>query len=197
MGLWTFDADLRILASNLTWMFQHGSRLFTARFFGLFLSVFTDSAIGSELRREGLWETFIFSEGRNVLTAIRIEQCVTPSTDLDLLLALIPDQEHCQRAEMQRSKGRMEIRTDCRIRRSPIKSKMVLSGNLDDGFSGMFQVSYGPPKLPGRENIAETQFRSHWLSKCPMDMKPGDMRLSNGIIVNVPEDKKAHDSEED
>ncbi len=145
-------------------------------------------------RKSGLWEVTLHKDSVSTKESITLLQCSNASTEIDLLFSIVPDQEHCKTPNIKRdSKTSTTIQTQCRINKTQVESTMALTGNFDSVYQGSFSVSYGKPTI--KQAIKAVFFEAHWLGECPAEMAPGTMRLSNGIIVNVIEDKQMHEIE--
>jgi hypothetical protein len=145
-------------------------------------------------RKPGLWEVSLHKGSVSISDLITVQQCSSAITEPYLLFSIVPDQEHCKSPKIKRFKnGKTNILTQCRVNKVTVKSTMSLTGNFSSSYQGSFSLSYSKPTT--KQSIKALFFDARWLGECPLEMTPGTMRLSNGIIVNVIKDKKAHEIE--
>jgi hypothetical protein len=149
-------------------------------------------AQGVPTRKPGLWEvTLLAPEGAPAQRPIAVKQCTDKAHDAEVLLSVAPGQENCKRPQVRREKGRYHIETACAVHDVPVHTRFELSGNLQSRYQGHYEVRYEKTFRPGSQTRTESRrFEGRWLSACTADMKPGDMTLPNGVMVNV---LKSHD----
>lgn len=164
----------------------------------LILSIFLlDSTVHAQdafLRKTGLWEVQLLKDSISTKDSITIQQCSNTDVEPYLLFSIVPDQEHCSSPKIKRIKnGGLNIQTHCRVNKVKVNSSMALMGNFSSNYQGSVKVEFGKKLL--KQAVKELFFNARWLGECPLEMVPGTMRLSNGIIVNVMEAKMAHERE--
>ncbi|WP_415163087.1 DUF3617 domain-containing protein [Ottowia sp.] len=150
------------------------------------------SAWANELpaRRQGLWEITLQDPAGKAPRPVTVQQCTDQASDARVLLSVAPGQESCRRPSVQRGKGSYRVDTACAVHDVPVATRFEFSGDLRMRYQGQYEVRYGKGPRPPESR----RFEGRWLGKCPADMRPGDTRLPNGIIVNV---LKTHDHDHD
>lgn len=147
-----------------------------------------------EWRKAGLWEVSIRKDGESVMRAVKVQQCSDAASEPDVLLSILPGQEHCEPLEVVRSSTGMVIKTHCEVHDIKVDSQMTMSGNFGAAYRGKFNVRYASGSVPAPQ-VGDVLFEARWIGPCAPSQRPGDMVLSNGITVNVLKDKKAHEGE--
>ena len=145
-------------------------------------------------RKAGLWEVDLWKDGEDATRAVRVQQCTDARSEPDVLLSIVPGQEHCAPLKMSRSPKRRVINTQCQVHGTPVKAQLTMDGDFAVSYRGNFNVQYLAQSVASSP-AGTTLFQARWIGPCRSGMVPGDMVLSNGITVNVLKDKKARDSE--
>lgn len=137
-----------------------------------------------KVRAPGLWEVKLHRD--SPLAPIRIEQCSAAASEPEILLSIVPGQEHCEPPRLRPAPGKLVIETHCRVHGKRVDATLTLEGDRRSAYSGSFRVE---------ERI--TRFDARHLGDCRPGMKAGDMVLSNGIVVNVLRDNAARREHKD
>lgn len=145
-------------------------------------------------RKAGLWDVSIRKDGESVMRAVRVRQCSDAKSEPDVLLSIMPGQEHCAPLKVTHSSAGMVIHTHCEVHGTNVDAQMAMTGDFGAAYRGRFSVHYASGSIPAPQT-GDMLFDATWLGPCISGMAPGDMVLSNGITVNVLRDKKAHESE--
>jgi hypothetical protein len=143
-------------------------------------------------RKPGLWEVAIWKEGETSERAVKVQQCTDGKSEPDVLLSIVPGQEHCAPMKTVLSSKRREIKTQCLVHSLTVKAQLTMNGDFSAAYSGKVRVQYVPQSAAAPAN---TVFEAKWIGPCRSGMVSGDMVLSNGITVNVLKDKLARESE--
>lgn len=147
-----------------------------------------------EWRKAGLWDVSIRKDGESAMRAVKVQQCSDAASEPDVLLSILPGQEHCAPLDVVRSSAGMVIQTHCEVHDIKVDSHMTMSGDFGVAYRGRFNVHYASGPVPAPQT-GDVLFEASWVGPCTPGMRPGDMVLSNGITVNVLKDKKAHENE--
>lgn len=144
-------------------------------------------------RKPGLWEVTLAAHaaqgpGSAMQPEVTVRQCTSAAVEPVMLLALLPAHENCSRTQVTRRSGQgggHEIATTCSTHQSPVQGRMELWGDLRSVYAGTFSVHF--PQAP-QNNVGPVRFQGRWLGPCGAGQRAGDMRLPNGITVNVADD---------
>lgn len=129
-------------------------------------------------RKPGLWSVTLLSERAAPVTAI---QCTDKAHDTRILLSVAAGQENCRAPRVSREKDGYHLDMMCSVHGASLMSRFVLSGDFKSKYYGHFNLDAPPDKY---RNTPQ-HFEGQWLGECPSGMKPGDVKLPNGIIINV------------
>lgn len=134
-------------------------------------------------RKPGLWEIKTTIEGRG--RAITVKQCIDAATDVMLQSSTGPlAAQACSGREVKKSDGGMTIESRCTFNGKPASARAVVSGSFEGAYT--MTVTADGKDLPATKMTMEGK----WLGPCAADQKPGDVVMSNGVKVNVPELQK-------
>ena len=150
--------------------------------FGLLFAVHA-AADDTPARKAGLWEIKTTIGGRG--HAITVKQCVDAATDQMLQSSTGPlAAQACTGREVKKSDTGMTIDSRCSFNGKPASARAVVTGSFDSAYT--MTVTADGKDLPATEMTMEGK----WLGACAADQKPGDVVMSNGVKVNVPELQK-------
>ncbi len=137
------------------------------------------------VRTAGLWEITLTST--DATRPAVVQQCTTAEIDMAMLLALVPGQEHCTVRPAPMGSSGVLLQTQCRVHESLIRARISIQGDFRQNFSAHYVVrvaGHVAGQAPGR-GTNEGDLHGKFLGPCPEGAKPGDTRLSNGIVVHV------------
>ena len=149
----------------------------------------TVGAQQAPLRQPGLWEIVLRSSVGTVIRPVTVSQCSTADQEPAVLLSIMPGQEVCKPAQIKKTKDGYTIVTVCKVHDAGQTSTMDIKTVSAHRYTGKFAVKYDDPKLNQSQGIKLDVFDATWIGPCPDGWKAGDMRLSNGVKVNVLDDK--------
>lgn len=160
------------------------------------LMVVTQASLaqGFPVRKPGLWEISIRSEGEEQARSIKVLQCTDRTTDAVTLMSIAPGQENCRSARTEKQKaGGYRIRTSCFVHEQRVETVMQLKGDLSSRYEGRLETRY--PTMPAQQP-GPKRFEGQWTGDCRTGMRPGDMLLPNGVTVNVVDDRKRAETQD-
>lgn len=139
-------------------------------------------------RTPGLWEIRVTPPSRPPRRArpVVTHECTAPEVDAQMLLAIAPGHEGCALPDVRRAGAEWRVQSSCEVHGNRIDTRFTLAGDFVHGYAGTFVVRYPdacPPASPDCRD--EKEFRARYLGECPADLRPGEMRLPNGIVVHV------------
>ena len=135
-------------------------------------------------RKPGLWEVKTSIEGSP--RALTVQQCVDASTDQMLQSSAGPfSAAACPDREVKKSDASMSIDSRCSLGGKPATAHAVVAGSFDSAYT-MTVTSEG-----GGLPAVKMTIDSKWLGACAADQKPGDVIMSGGVKINVPELQKS------
>jgi hypothetical protein len=134
-------------------------------------------------RKPGLWE--VKTSIANAKAPPRVvQQCIDPTTDLMLQSVAGPfNPATCEQSNVQHEAGMTTIDFKCTVAGKPATAHSVTSGSLDSAYT--MTVTAQGEGLPNGKMVMTMDGK--WLGPCTADQKPGDVILSNGVKINVPE----------
>ena len=149
---------------------------------GLFFAAHA-SADDAPARKAGLWKIKTTIEGRG--RTVTVQQCIDASTDQMLQSSTGPlAAQACPTREVKKSDTGLTIVSRCNFNGKPASASAVVSGSFDSAYT--MTVTAEGSDLPATRMTMEGK----WLGACTADQKPGDVIMSNGVKVNVPELQK-------
>jgi hypothetical protein len=137
-------------------------------------------------RKPGLWQVKT-SIGSSNGAARVIQQCIDATTDQMMQSSAGPFAPAvCPGLDVQQSENSITIDSTCAIGGKPATAHAVVTGSFDSAYT-MTVTSQGPD-IPDGKMIMTIDAK--WLGRCAADQKPGDIIMSNGMKINVPEMQK-------
>lgn len=139
------------------------------------------SAQASELppRKAGLWEITTTIEKPQALPAMTTKMCLDRATDRELMeYGLKLSDDKCKTTTTRRDSKTLLINVDCTSAGSPTKTKAVISGDFQSGYTMRLQGS------SDEGEVLMTQAATWKGASCP-GMKAGDISMFGGVKVNV------------
>ncbi|WP_460480062.1 DUF3617 domain-containing protein [Comamonas humi] len=134
-------------------------------------------------RKPGLWEVAIAGGQGAASRPVTVQQCTDRASDAQVLLSIVPGQEHCDAPTVHRQGRRYRIENQCAVHGRRLNLQMELSGDLGARYEGSYEVL--PERTAGGPPAEARRFEARWLGECRAGMQPGDMVLPNGITVQV------------
>lgn len=149
-------------------------------------------------RKPGLWEVTVRSEGLVLSPQGQakpqpqtVQMCTNAQSEPVMLFAIVAGQENCSEVRSQRRSrqagGGYALQTVCHVHGTRVDTQMELQGDLQSAYSGAFETKVPANPMANKGRMA---FEGRWLGECTAGQRPGDMRLPNGITVNVVDDRK-------
>jgi hypothetical protein len=145
-------------------------------------------ALSAELpsRKPGLWEVKTSVENVNAPARV-IRQCIDAATDQMLQSIAGPfNPASCPEPNVQSSANSTTIEFKCAVGGKPATAHSLITGSLDSAYT-MTVTAQSDASAPGRMTMT---MEGKWLGACAADQKPGDIVLSDGTKMNVPELQK-------
>jgi hypothetical protein len=142
-------------------------------------------ALAAELpsRKPGLWQVKISIGNSNVPAAV-IKQCIDATTDQMMQSSAGPfAPAACPERYVQRSENSTTIDSSCVLDGKPATAHSVITGSFDSAYR-MTVTSQRPDIPDGKMTMT---MDAKWLGPCAADQKPGDVIMSNGTKINIPE----------
>jgi hypothetical protein len=149
--------------------------------------IYLSNAPAAELpsRKPGLWEVRTTIGNSNIPRLI--QQCIDASTDQMLQSNAGPfAASTCREREVERSGNSVIIDSTCTMGGKAATSQAVVTGNFDSQYT--MTVTSQSEELPGGKMTMTMEAK--WLGPCAADQKPGDVIMSNGVKINIPEMQK-------
>ena len=145
-------------------------------------------AFSAELpsRKPGLWEVKTSIENVNAPARI-VKQCIDAATDQMLQSIAGPfNPASCPERNVQSSANSTTIDFKCTVGGKPATAHSLITGSLDSAYT-LIVTSRSDEIAGGGMTMT---MEGKWLGACAADQKPGDIVMSNGVKINVPELQK-------
>ncbi|WP_298105090.1 DUF3617 family protein [Bradyrhizobium sp.] len=145
------------------------------------LFVVQAAADDAPARKAGLWEIKTTIGGH----AVTVKQCIDAATDRMLQSSTGPlSAQACPSRQVSKSDSGFTIESRCSFNGKPASARAVVTGSFDSAYT--MTVTAEGKDLPA----ARMTMEGKWLGACAADQKPGDVIMSNGVKVNVPDLQK-------
>ncbi len=127
-------------------------------------------------RKAGLWEVTTEMAGAAGRT-MKSRHCVDAKTDEQAQRQAVDagQDSRCQQRAVKQGAGIFEAEYTCENKRGKSEGKMKWTGDFNSRYTMTNQVRFDPP-LHGRSEASMT-LQGQWLGACPVDMKPGEVRM--------------------
>ncbi len=137
-------------------------------------------------RKPGLWQVRTSIGGSNFPAPV-IKQCIDATTDQMMQSSAGPfAPAACPERDVQRSEDSITIDSTCLLDGKPATAHSVITGSFDSAYT--MTVTSQRPDLP--DGKMTMTMDAKWLGPCAADQKPGDIIMSNGMKINIPETEK-------
>jgi hypothetical protein len=135
-------------------------------------------------RKAGLWEGSMQVTGMPVPGGMASRQCVDAKTDAEMQRKGMSGgrDSQCRQTSIKRSAGQIEIQTDCTSSEGKSHIVSTLTGDFQNRYRMENKMSFDPPRQGMSE--AHMTMEAKYMGACPPDMKPGDIRMANGMTMN-------------
>jgi hypothetical protein len=134
-------------------------------------------------RKPGLWEVKTIIDNSSATPRV-VQQCIDGATDVMLQSVAGPfNPATCERAHVQHAADATTIDFKCTVAGKPATAHSVATGSLDSAYT--MTVTAQSESLPNGRMVMTMDGK--WLGPCAADQKPGDVILSNGMKINIPE----------
>jgi hypothetical protein len=135
-------------------------------------------------RKAGLWEITMTVEKPKGMPAITSKTCIDQATDREMMDYALKMSGTCKSLTVKREGKSLVIDSDCTFAGKQTKSRTVLTGDLQSGYSSRTEgtMDDGDGKKPRATLVTQT---ATWKSAdCP-GMKPGDITMFGGVRLNI------------
>jgi len=151
--------------------------------------IFTIPALATELpsRKPGLWQVTTSIENSSAPARV-IRQCIDAGTDQMLQSNAGPfAPAACPAREVRSAANSVTIDSTCTVAGKTATAHAVATGSFDSAYT--MTVTSQSEEIPGGKMVMTMEAK--WLGACAADQKPGDIVMSNGMKINVPELQKS------
>jgi Protein of unknown function (DUF3617) len=136
-------------------------------------------------RKPGLWQVKTIGDG-NAPEQL-IQQCIDAATDQMMQSSAGPfSPAACPGRDVQRSENSFTIDSTCTVGGKAATAHSVVTGSFDSAYT--MTVTAQSEQIPAGKMVMTMEAK--WLGPCAADQKPGDIVMSNGMKINVPEMQK-------
>jgi len=154
----------------------------------ILVMIFTIPVLAAELpsRKPGLWQVTTSIENSGAPVRV-IQQCIDASTDQMLQSNAGPfAPAACPGREVRSTGDSLTIDSTCMVAGKTATAHAVATGSFDSAYT--MTVTSQSEEIPGGKMVMTMEAK--WLGACAADQKPGDIVMSNGMKINVPELQK-------
>lgn len=142
-------------------------------------------------RKPGLWQVTTSIENSSAPVRV-VQQCIDAATDQMMQSSAGPfAPAACPTREVQSSANSTTIDSTCLLGGGTATAHAVISGSFDSSYT--MTVVAQSEDIPGGKMVMTMEGK--WLGACLADQKPGDIVMSNGVKINLPELLKRSTSE--
>jgi Protein of unknown function (DUF3617) len=135
-------------------------------------------------RKPGLWQVKTSIGSGNAPSQV-VRQCIDAATDQMMQSSTGPFAPAvCPQRDVQRSENSITIDSACMLDGKPATVHAVITGSFDSAYA--MTVTSQSADIPNMTMTIDAK----WLGPCAADQKPGDVIMSNGMKINVPEMEK-------
>ena len=136
-------------------------------------------------RRPGLWEIAI-GTGQGP-TSHKMSQCIDKETDAKLQENVMAGpggaSQKCSKNELKPISGGYQIHSECEFAGTTATSNGTFLGDFNSEYKADISITYSPPIFG--QGAGKVTMNGKWLGECPSNMKPGDMKMPNGKMLNL------------
>ena len=136
-------------------------------------------------RKAGLWEITV-SGSISAPTSTR--QCVDAASDAATSLygAQLSNSQCSESAFLRQPDGSWKFHRMCDMGSGGMVTlDGTISGDFDNQYSVDFNSTTTGAEVPQMNRNEKITVKGKWVGACPADMKPGDMELPNGTVINM------------
>jgi hypothetical protein len=154
---------------------------------GLLLAQLGTAQAAEQLsRKPGLWEVTTTLDNSSVPPRV-VKQCIDAATDeLSQSIAGPFSAAVCPQRKVQRGADATTVDSTCSIAGKPASAHAVITGSFDSSYT--MKVAAEGALLPGGK--MGMTMEGKWLGPCAADQRPGDIIMSNGATINIPDMQK-------
>src|SRR3974390_2945819 len=134
-------------------------------------------------RKPGLWEVKTSIDNTGTPPRV-VQQCIDAATDqLSQSIAGPFSAAVCPERNVQRSADSFTVDSTCTIAGKPATAHAVVTGSFDSAYT--MKVTAQGEVLPGGKMTMTMEGK--WIGACTADQRPGDIIMSNGVKINIPD----------
>jgi hypothetical protein len=156
-------------------------RIFTIAAVMLCVTSASAETVTSLDRKPGLWALEVTVDGEEGTQ--KMTQCVDAKTDARMMQMAGQMGARCSKNELTKSGSTYKYESECALSGSTMKATGVFKGDFGSKYEGEIVTKIHPP-LFGQSD-STTKLVGTWLGNCPAGMKPGDMKMPNGMKVSM------------
>lgn len=150
------------------------------------LSAATADAAEPLTRKPGLWEVRTRIDSSNA-PPLMVRQCIDAATDQALQSIAGPiDPAVCAQRSVQPGAQATTVDFKCSIGGKAATAHAVITGSFEDAYT-LTVTAQGAAIAGGSLSMT---MEGKWLGPCAADQRPGDVIMSNGMKINLPEMQK-------
>ncbi len=138
------------------------------------------AAVDLPRRKSGLWEVTTVVPGSPASPAAQL--CIDEKTD-DLAKQLGQGAVACSKQETRADGAAFVVDSVCKLGESTATTTSRVTGRFDTSYQVDIATTYDPPLMGMREGKAKVNAK--WLGPCGPGQRPGDMKLPNGMTINI------------
>ena len=147
-------------------------------------SIAAAATIDLPARKAGQWEMKMTPKTKGAAPQMTTQLCLDAASDKALMAQGLAMSTGCTSQQSRDGSGNLVIDATCDIGGRKNKSHSVVSGDFQSHYTIdiVSDSEGGNPALPKHSEMTQ---EAKWLGACQQGMKPGDMMLPGGRIMNL------------
>ena len=135
-------------------------------------------------RKPGQWEIKMTPKTAGAAPLMTTQLCLDAASDKAMMAQGLAMSTGCTTQQSRDGSGNLVLDATCSMGGRQIKSHSVVSGDFQSHYTIdiVSDSQGGNPALPKHSEMTQ---QAKWLGACQQGMKPGDMMLPGGRIMNV------------
>ena len=135
-------------------------------------------------RKPGQWEIKMAPKTAGAAPLMTTQLCLDAASDKAMMAQDLAMSTGCTTQQSRDGSGNLVLDATCSMGGRQIKSHSVISGDFQSHYTIdiVSDSQGGNPALPKHSEMTQ---QAKWLGACQQGMKPGDMMLPGGRIMNV------------
>ena len=138
---------------------------------------------GPPARKPGLWSQTMASTGGHQT----LKLCLDAATEKELqITGQQAAGDRCRKKAFARTAAGWSFESVCDLGQAGVvTSRGLATGDFDSHYKVEIESTTAGSSMPQANGARHMTLEAQWEGPCPAGMKPGDMRMANGMTLNV------------